>query len=65
MSQTQDAYRSTSTPPKTPRWVKALGAVVLILVLLVGVMLLSGHNPMQHMMHGGDPAATQVTGQQP
>ena len=72
MSQTQDVpdYRSTSAPPGTPRWVKALGIIVLILVLLVGVMLLSGHDPSRHMHYSGDDPASptmemEQTGQQP
>ena len=36
----------------TPRWVKAFGIVGGILVLLIIVMLLSGHGPGRHM-HGG------------
>ena len=37
-----------------PGWVKAIGAAVLLLVMLGAVMLAMGHNPMQHFgMHMG------------
>jgi hypothetical protein len=34
--------------PGTPRWVKAFGIVAIVLVLLVAIMLLSGHGPGRH-----------------
>lgn len=39
----------------TPRWVKAFGIIALALVVLVGVMLLSGgeHGPGRHMPSSG------------
>jgi hypothetical protein len=38
-----------STPPGMPRWVKMLGIITLILILLVGIMLLTGeHGPGRH-----------------
>src|SRR4051794_19573754 len=37
---------------RTPRWVKVFGLVGVLLVLLIIVMLLSGHSPGRHM-HGG------------
>ncbi len=36
-------------PPSTPRWVKAFGIVAVVLVLLLVVMLLTGHGPGSHM----------------
>ena len=40
----------------TPRWVKLLGIVVLVLILVVGIMLLTGvggnHGPGRHMPSG-------------
>lgn len=37
-------------PPDTPRWVKAFGIVVLIVVLLFFVAHVTGLAPMQHGM---------------
>jgi hypothetical protein len=37
--------------PATPRWVKVFGIIALVLVLLVGVLLLTGgtsHGPARH-----------------
>lgn len=36
----------------TPAWVKAFGIVMAAVVLLIVVMLLTGHGPSRHM-HGG------------
>jgi hypothetical protein len=36
-------------PARTPRWVKVFGAVAALVVLLVAVMLLTGHGPGRHM----------------
>lgn len=41
------------SPPSTPRWVKVFGIITLVLVLLVAIMLISGHGPGRHM-HGAD-----------
>ena len=38
--------------PGTPRWVKATGIVVILLVLLVGIMLFTGHGPGRHASSG-------------
>ena len=72
MSQTQNAphYDSTSTPPATPRWVKALGVIVLIAAILIGIMLISGHDPSRHMHSSGSDSASptmemESSGQQP
>ncbi|MCX6024560.1 MAG: hypothetical protein NTZ05_23075 [Chloroflexi bacterium] len=41
------------SPPPTPRWVKVSGIVALVLILLVGIMLMTGlggnHGPGRHM----------------
>jgi hypothetical protein len=39
---------------KTPTWVKALGVIAVLAIILIGIMLLSGeHGPGRHM-----PSAT-------
>jgi hypothetical protein len=41
---------------RTPRWVKVFGIAVLVLLLLVVIMLASGHSPARHfsgMSHAG------------
>jgi hypothetical protein len=48
----------TGLPPyRTPRWVKIVGIVALVLVLLVGILLLTGvggpHGPGRHLPSGG------------
>ena len=49
MSQTHDRAERES-PPSTPRWVKVLGVITIVLILLVGIMLLTGeHGPGRHM----------------
>ena len=50
MTQTHDKH-DHQLPPGVPRWVKAIAAIALILVLLVGVVSLFGgeHGPGQHM----------------
>jgi hypothetical protein len=44
-------------PYSTPRWVKIVGIIALVLALLVGIMLLTGaggnHGPGRHMPSGG------------
>ena len=41
------------SPPSTPRWVKVLGIIVIVLVLLIGVILATGiggeHGPGRHV----------------
>jgi hypothetical protein len=44
--------------PGTPRWVKVFGIVTLVVIVLLGIVLLSGgHGPGRHMQPGGDSAA--------
>ena len=50
MLQTQVEADSES-PPKTPLWVKVFGIIVIVLILLVGIVHLTGHSPMIHMQH--------------
>jgi hypothetical protein len=44
-------------PPSMPRWVKVFGIIALVLVLLLGIMLLTGvggdHGPGRHRPSGG------------
>lgn len=44
---------TTSTPPDTPRWVKAVGIITVVVVLLVGIIMLTGvggqHGPARHI----------------
>lgn len=55
-------------PYSTPRWVKIVGIIALVLVLLVGIMLLAGvggeHGPGRHRPSGdaGETALSSVTG---
>lgn len=53
-------------PYRTPRWVKIVGITALVLVLLVGVMLLTGmggnHGPGRHLRPSGVDRQTQLVG---
>jgi hypothetical protein len=52
----QDTHMANLRPyPGTPRWVKLSGIMVVIVILLVGIILLTGgHGPGRHMQPGGD-----------
>ena len=57
MSQSQlepERGATTSTPPRTPRWVKVFGIIALVVVLLLGISLLAGvrHGPGLHTPPG-------------
>jgi len=56
MSQSQlDPERgSSSTPPRTPRWVKVFGIIALVVVVLFAISLLLGvqHGPGMHTPSG-------------
>jgi hypothetical protein len=49
MSQSYESHESGSTY-NTPRWVKWMGIIALVLAVLIGIMLLSGgeHSPLRH-----------------
>lgn len=54
------------SPPSTPRWVKVFGIITLVLVLLLAIMLISGHGPGRHMHGaglGGYTPSSSVTAQ--
>lgn len=38
--------------PGTPRWVKTFGIIAIIVVLLIAIMLLTGHGPGRHTSSG-------------
>ena len=46
------ADQSPESGRRTPRWVKAFAIVAAIFVVLLVVMLLTGHGPGRHL-HGG------------
>jgi hypothetical protein len=49
-------------PYSTPRWVKVAGIIALVLVLLIGIMFLTGigggHGPARHMPAGSSGGHT-------
>jgi hypothetical protein len=49
--------------PGTPRWVKVSGIIAFTLILLVGIMVLTGgvgdHGPGRHMRSGDTPPTEQ------
>ena len=47
---------------RTPRWVKIVGAVAVLFVVLLVVALLSGHGPGRHMGGHGASAPVAVGG---
>lgn len=50
MSQT-DVRAYSESAPTTPLWVKVFGILVIVLILLVGILHLTGHSPMSHRSH--------------
>ncbi|HLM22692.1 MAG TPA: hypothetical protein VK390_14355 [Propionibacteriaceae bacterium] len=38
--------------PGTPRWVKVFGIIAIVVILLVVIMLLTGHGPGRHTLSG-------------
>jgi hypothetical protein len=48
---------------RTPNWVMAFGIIALAVVVLVGIMLLSGiqHGPGMHMPSGGNTPSANLT----
>lgn len=53
--------RPKEMPGGTPRWVKVFGIVGGVLVLLIIVMLFSGHGPGRHMHSGLRDQPAQVS----
>ena len=57
------------SPPGTPRWVKLFGIALLVLILLIAIMLASGHGPGRHFsgmsgaVVGGQVSAVSVARQ--
>ncbi len=51
MSKTQAASERPS-PPRIPRWVKIFGLIIIILILLFGVLHLTGNSLGGHLSHG-------------
>ncbi len=47
-----DAGAFRESPPRIPRWVKMFGIALLVLVLLMAIMMASGHGPGHHMGPG-------------
>ena len=62
MSQTHDEPGGDS-PPNMPGWVKVLGIIALILVLLIGIHIITGmggpHGPSRHLPSGDSGGQTQ------
>ena len=46
-----DVGADSESAPATPLWVKVFGVLVIVLILLVGILHLTGHSPMSHMAH--------------
>jgi hypothetical protein len=49
-----DPSPDTADDEGMPRWVKVSGIVAAIVVVLLAIMLLSGHGPGQHFSHASD-----------
>jgi hypothetical protein len=51
-----DPSEDTNVRPGTPRWVKVFGIIALVLVLLIGVIMVTGiggeHGPGRHIPTG-------------
>ena len=62
----EETHMADLPPYSTPRWVKIAGIIALVLVLLVGIILVTGvggaHGPRRHMPSGGggDPPPSSV-----
>jgi hypothetical protein len=61
MSMAQPDRGSTTS---TPRWVKVLGIIAVLLLLLLGILMLIGgeHGPARHIPSGGVGMRTSSTG---
>ena len=61
-----EAPGPTAQHPGAPRWVKITGAATLVLILIVAVLLASGHGPGRHLGgHGDKPASGEASPHQP
>ena len=64
MSQTHGGDDRGSAP-STPRWVKVFGIIVIVVVLLLGIIMLSGiggqHGPGRHMPSGDTTRQTSLS----
>ena len=53
----EDTYMADLPPYSAPRWVKIVGIIVIILVLLVGTLMFAGvggpHGPRRHLPSDG------------
>ena len=49
--------RMGSSRPGAPRWVKIFGVVGAVIVVLVVILLVSGHGPSQHGLHSLSPSS--------
>ena len=58
----EDTHMADRPAYRTPRWVKLVGIIVIILVLLVGALMFAGisgdHGPRRHMPSGGHQGHT-------
>lgn len=43
--------KQRSAPPKAPGWVKVLGGIGVLLIVLFVAMHFTGHSPFMHMSH--------------
>ena len=59
---TEDTPMADLPPYRTPRWVKVVGIIALVLVLLIGIILVTGigggHGPGRHLSSGGGPGGS-------
>ena len=46
--------------PNTPRWVKVIGIIIAVIILLMVILHLSGHSPMGHGAHTAPGAQMQL-----
>jgi hypothetical protein len=51
MAEPAENPNASAVPPKMPFWVKVMGIILIVVVLLVGIVLISGgeHGPGRHM----------------
>jgi hypothetical protein len=58
----EDTHMADLPPYRTPRWVKIVGIIALVLVLLIGILLFTGvggdHGPGRHLPSGAAGGGT-------